>query len=590
MPETVGFLVLNAVFDGGTIAGFGITAGTAAIVGNVVIAGALIGANYALNATKPGASQQDGQISVRQPRTPRRRNYGQNYVGGALMFSETKGGVRYQVLALNHGEIDSFQGHLFGANGVTLDGGGDVIDIYILDGVHYVNVQILRGTDTDAAFGNLIADFPEYWTSAHQGKGIAKVFTKTFQPESKNFTKVYPGGQPPIYRAYIRGVRVWDPRDPAQDKDNIATWVWSINPVLIALDFHRHADGMALAAFDGSFFTSAALTEDWIPAANVCDGAIPLKAGGAEVRYSCSGGYELPAAPKEILNAILATCDAETYMRSDGAIGIRVGNAVEPSVVISDKHILSYSNFVRGTSGSLTPVNVVTAKFVSPSLDFQEADADPWRDEDSIEETGREESRNIDLTWVQSHGQARRLMKIAHRRYNPEWSGQVITDLDGLRAWGERYVTLQINELGIDGPFEMNAPPEIMPSSGTVVLSVQSFDQSAYDWDPEHEEGTAPNVADTSGSDDAIDNPSSVTASVASRVISITWDASGRIDTTPELQYRTNPTGPWSDGFVDSGTSGHTPTLAAAHYDVQVRFVVGGQESGWTPLLNINVT
>ncbi|MGM5018730.1 hypothetical protein [Tardiphaga sp. 367_B4_N1_1] len=590
MPETIGFLVLNAVFEGGTIAGFGITAGTAAIVGNVVLAGALVGANYALQQKTPEATQQDGQISIRQPRSVRRRNYGTNYIGGALQFSETKAGIRYQVLALSHGEIDSFLGRLLGDLGVTLDGSGNVLDLFTLGGTSYVQIYEMRGTDSDPAYSILTADFPDIWTSAHQGKGIAKVLTITRQPADKDFTKVYPGGQPPVYRAYIRGARVWDPRDVAQNKDNKATWTWTSNSVLIALDFHRHADGMGLAAFDSVFFTAAAISEDWIPAANICDEAVPLKAGGAEVRYACSGGYELPAPPKEVLNAILLTCDGETYMRSDGAIGIRVGKSVEPSITISDRHILSYSNFVRGGSSGLTPVNVVTAKFTSPPLGFQEAEADPWRDEDSIEETGREENRALDLTWVQSHSQARRLMKVAHRRFNPEWSGQVITDLDGLRAWSERHITLQISELGIDGPFEMSAPPEIMPGSGTVLLSVQSIDQLAYDWDPEHEEGTAPNVADTTSEDDAIDDPTGLSASVASHIITATWDASTRIDTTPRMQYRVNPTGPWNDATIDSGTSGHTPPLAAAHYDIQVQFTVGSHSSGWTALLNINVT
>jgi hypothetical protein len=346
---------------------------------------------------------------------------------------------------------------------------------------------------------------------------------------------------------------------------------------------------MGLAVFDDVFFTPAAIAEDWIPAANICVQPIPLKAGGTEARYVCAGGYELQAPPKDVLNAILATCDGETYQRDDGAIGIRVGSLVAPTVTISDDHILSYSSFIRGASDSISPVNVVTAKYTARNLDYQEADADPWRDEDSISETGREETRSLDLTWVQTHSQARRLMKIASRRFNPEWTGQIVTDLDGLRAYGERFINLQIGELGIDDPFEVTSF-EILPGSMTMVIGVRSFDQLAYDWDPVHEEGTAPNVADTTAGDDAIDDPDNVEATVATHVISVTWDDSGRVDTTPALQYRTNPAGPWLDGVVDDRTSGHTPSLSPAHYDVQVQFIVGTHSSGWTPLLNINVT
>lgn len=589
MPETIGFLILNAVAEGGPIAGFGWTAGTAAIVGNVVIAGALVGANYALNAQKPESSPQDGQVSVRQPRAARRRNYGLVKIGGALVFSEVLAGTRHQVLALNHGEIESFEQLWLTDSIAGTDGAGRVTTAYLNSGNPCVILKPLLGTESDVAYADLISAFPDYWTSAHQGKGIAKVLTFTSQPESKNFTKVYPGGAPPLFRAIIKAVKVWDPRDGAQNKDLPSTWTWSENPVLIALDFHRHADGIGLATFDASFFTSAAISEDWIPAANICEEAIALKAGGSELRYRCGGGYELQAAPKDVLNAILATCDGETYQRSDGAIGIRVGRLVDPDVTISDKHILSYSNFITGAAGGITPVNVVTAKYTARDLDFQESDADPWRDEDSIAASGREETRNLDLTWVPSHSQARRLMKVAAIRLNPEWTVQIITDLDGLRAYGKRYITLQIEELMIDGPAEITSF-EILPGNMSMVIGLRSFNQLAYDWDPEHEEGTAPNQPDTTREDETIDNPTSVSTSVSSRVITVTWDASSRIDTTPHLQYRTNPAGPWLDGIISSGTSGFTPTLTVAHYDVQVRFEVGVHSSGWEPVLNINVT
>src|SRR4051794_23644419 len=87
MPETIGALVLSAI--GVTeIAGFTVTASTFAIVGNVVLAATAVGVQLLTSSGKmPEATQQDGQISVRQPRSPRRRNYGRVKVGGVLHFS-----------------------------------------------------------------------------------------------------------------------------------------------------------------------------------------------------------------------------------------------------------------------------------------------------------------------------------------------------------------------------------------------------------------------------------------------------------------------------------------------------------------------
>src|SRR4051812_14594981 len=100
MPETIGTLIVTALFDASIASTAVIGSVTvASIVGNVALAGALYGAN-ALLAEKPQVSSQDGQLSVRQPVAVRRRNYGRVKIGGAIMFSETKAGIRFQILAL----------------------------------------------------------------------------------------------------------------------------------------------------------------------------------------------------------------------------------------------------------------------------------------------------------------------------------------------------------------------------------------------------------------------------------------------------------------------------------------------------------
>lgn len=589
MPETIGFALLSVVLPEG-VAGFAITGATASLVGNAVLIGGTIAAG-ALLSNKPEVTPQDGQITVRESRAARRRNYGIVKVGGALMFSEVANGTRYQILAINQGEIDSFIEHWFADKTAQLDGSDRVVNLYFDEhGVPYVVLYSKLGTRFDPAFPSAIAAFPSYWTAAHQGKDIAAVMTATIQPEQKNYTKVYPGGSPPIYRGIIKAAKVWDPRDPAQDKDNRDTWTWTENPVLVALDFHRHGDGMGLAVFDYVLFTPAALAEDWNYAANLCDEVMPLADGGTQARYICAGGYELPASPKEVLNAILSTCDGETYQRPDGALGIRVGRDVEPDVIIDDAHILSYSNFRNGSTGGISDVNVITAKYTARDLDYQEADADPWRDETSIGISGREEVRSLDLTWVPNHQQARRLMKVAAHRFNPEWAGQIVTDQDGLRAWGKRFITLRIHELGIDDTFEIKNF-EIMPGfdSVTCVIDVLSFGQEAYDFDPDAEEGTAPNEPDTSGDDDEIPVPEDVSATPSAGSIAVTWDPSGRLDTTPALQYKLHAATDWLSGVIDTATSGHISGLAAGLYDVRIEFRVGSRESGWTTLLNISV-
>lgn len=491
MAETVGLIALNAV--GITeIAGFSITAGTASIVGNVVIATALIGVSLA---NQPdGPKPQDGQLVTRQSVPKRRRHYGLVKVAGPLLFSETREGARYQVIAINQGEIDSFVDHWMTDTHVILNGAGQVVNAYIIDDQHFVQIQPDRGTPDATAYSTLLSRFPDIWTSAHRGRSIAKVLTVTSQPsEAKQFTTVYNGAQPPAYRALIRSSKVWDPRDSTQARNDPSSWKFSSNPVLHILDFHRVQDGMGLAAkYDPYLFTEAAIAEDWIPAANICDNGVPLANGGSEPRYSCAGGYELATPPKQVLAAMLATCDGQTYQRADGGIGIRVGYEINPVVEIPDEHITDFDGMQRGPTDSLTPVNQITAKYTARNLDYQLTDADAWRDEDAISETGREETRDLDLSWVPSHSQARRLMKIEFARKTPEWSGQIITNLHGIRAYSERYIRLRISELELDGTFEIVPGSfEFHFDTMTCSMSVFSMEQSAYDWDPS-EEGEEP--------------------------------------------------------------------------------------------------
>jgi hypothetical protein len=590
VPETLGFLLLSAA--GVTeIGGFAILPGTAAIVGNVALATAAIGANVLANvlANKPqGTKPQDGQITTRQSLPNRRRNYGTVKVGGPLIFSETLSGSRYQVIALNQGEINAFMEHWFSDQKSALDVGGHVTDLYTKGAAQFVTVSLSTGPAADAAFSRLTTAFPTLWTSAHKGNGIAKALIITEQPASDDFTTVYPGGQPPVYRTVIESTMAWDPRITSDR--TILTF--TTNPVLIALDYHRHADGMGLAVYDSTFFTDTSITEDWIPAANICDEPIANKDSTTSPRYRCCGGYDLASPPKDVLASILSTCDGQTYQRGDGAIGIRVGKDVSPTITISDQNILGYEGFRSGPVNALTGVNRVTAKYTDANLDFQEAAADPWDDTVALDLAGRAEVRDLPLQWVPAHPQARRLMKLAMHRLNPQWSGRVICNLDGLRAWGERYITLQIAELGIDSTFELTAPPEFIPASMQVVLTVASLDAAAFSWDALTEEGTAPALPPEGTTVDVIDPPTSLAlVSTTSRIITVSWASPTRGDEVADAQYSVHAVNNWFNASVNGSHNGATtPVLAAGTYDVQVRFRVGTNTSNWVPLIGVVVS
>lgn len=500
MPETIGFIIVSAVASE-AIAGSAVIGSltVAQIVGTAVVIGGSIALNYALQSNTEPKSQ-DGQVVTRQAIPPRRSGYGRIKIAGPLLFSETQSGVgarRHQLIALNCREIDAFEEHWLADAMVEFASGTDgaVSNLYQSSGGgDHIFIYWRIGAASQAAYSTLISTFPTKWTSAHNANGIASALVETVQPaDAEDFTTVYPGGLAPPYRAVIRAAKVWDPRDGAQNKDTPSTWTWTRNPVLIALDFHRHGDGMGLAALDDVYFTSAAINEDWIPAADICEEILE----DGNDRYWCSGSYSLPDDdPANVLSAILVTCDGQPYERSDGAIGIRVGKTIDPTITLDDEHILGYDGFKKGDNAFLA-CNEVTAKYTSGDHDYQETDADPWRDEDDIAERGQVISKSLALHWVVTHNQARRLMKLAHKRFNPEWQGRIVTDLAGFAIRNERYVHLTISDLGIDADFEVTSfDASIGTDATTCSIGVISLDQSAFDFDFDTEAGTEPPLPD----------------------------------------------------------------------------------------------
>ena len=607
MAETIGALIIASLpaTAAAAIPTTILGVSTAAIVGNVALIGSLAAASYFMRPDAPKPS--DGQVATRQPIPPRRRSYGRVKVGGAIIFSEVHDGKLYEVVAINQGEIDAIEEHWIGDIQVSLDGSGNAVPIdsgntaFVNKGRKYLQIFFELGTDSDLGFPVLASVFPTKWSSAHRALGVAKVLIVSQQPDSRDYTQVFPAGRP-VYRGVIRASKVWDPREVGQDKDDPSTWTWSENPVLHALDYHRHADGMALAHLDSILFTPAALAEDWIPAADICDEAIALKGGGTDPRYACAGGYLLTQAPKDVLPQILATCDGQVFMRPDGAIGMRVGKAVTPGVVFGadEKHVIGYTGFRSGDDVFLV-ANEITAKFTGPDYDFQDTDVTPWRNEADITARGQVLTSEIDLTWVPYYPQARRLMKIEYYRKNPACVGQFRTDLYALNGFGSRYARVTLAEMDVaDQDFEMKAF-EIDPGSGTCDLSLSAFNgAAAYAWDPATEEGDPPPIPVLTSGAGAVSPPANVTATLATRQIStgtngavlvITWDEPTRVDLVAQAQYKLHSATDWLPAGVSTdNVSAETPILQDGEtYDVRVQFVTGTRTSDWTEVDSILV-
>lgn len=606
VAEPISIAIATAIaagFSGAT--GVILTAGAFGALTTAVSIGIAVGLSIAVSAAStlltkkkpqdlsgssyPTPSPQDVQQTIRQSVAARRRHYGRVKSGGLLAFYQSKNGKLYAVILVAQGEIADYEEFWLNDKPVTLDGSHFVIeDQYQYGGTSRVQILTKPGTDAQTAHATLITDFPESvgvpgWTSDHRLRGIANVLVIYQDVPNSAFSGMYPQG-PPTYRTVMAAAKVFDPRDVDQDSSDATTWEWSDNLALLVLDHLTHADGMgrARSMFDETSFAAAA---------DICDEAIPLKAGGTEKRYRGACSYDLIENPADVQQRLWAACDGEVYQLANGTYGFRVGKWVAPTVTIENSAVLSYQ--MEQGSNALSAFNRLKLIYTSPDHDYQETEAEAWEDAANIADTGETKNEELRLLCCPSPSQARRLGKITMARENPRWRGTVRVQFGpGLRALGERTITLQLAEMEIDETFALQKF-DMASDLSYIEMQVASLSSDAYDWDAATEEGTAPVIPDDIPATPAVPVPTGFNViagsisigGVAGPVMTATWDVPTRETMLHEINYRKVSTTDWLSQVFDAGVTSWISTILedGASYEVRLRArTVSGRASDWT--------
>lgn len=468
---------------------------------------AIIGANLIVTAALAPSAQKAGaqQFATKQPIPVRRRYYGKNKASGSIAFIQTLNGDLYEVLLIAAHEIE-FLEHWIGDRAVTLDGSGNVTTASMLDsGVQRFHVLVKTGTASQTAHALLISDFPSLWTSKHRLRGIANVVFKQDGVEAKKFGTFYPGG-PQNYRAVFNGDRVFDVNDLSQSVSDSSTWdLGHDNAANVIRDFLTSSEGFRMSA-------SAINLASFQEAASVCDETITLASAATDRRYRISCGYDLDAPPKDTLQKLLTACDGFLFIGSDGKIALKVGKWEAPTVTIADAHIRSF-NMPKGL-GPLRQANEIRGQFVDVNQDYQPVEAQPWRDEDDISSRGLL-SRPVDTIYCPTHNQARRMMKIAAARSNPERIGTITTDFYGLKALGERFIHVTVAKRNIDLDMEITSF-KIDMATMSCTIGVCAITADAYDFVASFEEGSITLPGTTASGNPSVAAPTAPTGLTAS--------------------------------------------------------------------------
>lgn len=461
MVETVGALILTATGVGGLtgIAGLGTIAGTtiagvslATVVGTAAVIGVSVGLQYALTPARPGVpTPESGSQAVKTSVAPRVRGYGRNRLAGYFMLFEAVGvapAASFDAIAFHSGRIGSVVNLYLHDDlvrtspDISLGGVGEVLGDYADGryGVAHIFIETKLGTVPQAA-STLLITGPELagiWSSEFQGNGIAYAAMKCFGTQNvPEFTQTYPH-QLPTLSVVADCSPVWDPRDPAQLRSNESTWQVSFNPVVQLIDYLTRADGGMGLDYATVIAPNIAA---WITEANLCD-VVVATATGVEQRYTSSGWFLFDNKPEDVIGGILSTCDGWLAESGDGTLSITVGVYRAPTdAPLTEKHIFGFAlNYGQADEQMVNQINIT---FTDPAQKYVSVQTEPWEDEESIALTGTIRSQALELKWVQSNSQARRLADRAMQRLNPLMTGSFTTSLYGLRYLGKRWVPVQ---------------------------------------------------------------------------------------------------------------------------------------------------
>ena len=464
----------------------GVGVATAAILAEVIVIAVGLGISFlaqTLFSSKPAQPKpSDGQIIIKQPAGPRTRSYGRVKVGGTLVFANVSSGAYGRVIAMGSGEIDAVEEHWIDDHLVTLSGSAVTSAPFVPGGVSKAFIEFRLGTDSPALYSALNATYPALWTADHLGKGIPSAFLVIHQVDSEDMGDIFPNYGQTNYRQVQRGAKV-----RAVSSGSLTAPAWTDNAAAIILDYLTHPDGLNLA---DSWITNAAA--EWEQAIADCFDAMETDTG-TEARYRIWNTYRFDERPADVLTRFLVACDGSLFPTPDRGLVLRVGKWTTPTVTIDGDAIIGFSEFGRGRD-ILSTANTIRARYTSPDHDYMETDADPWVDDADVAERG-EYATDIDLFCSPSHGQTRRLMKLAAARLNPRWVGILQCNIKALPVMGERYVTVVLPELGINETFEV-AGVQLVIIDGSILhaltIRVASLSSDAYDWDVVAELGAPP--------------------------------------------------------------------------------------------------
>lgn len=250
-----------------------------------------------------------------------------------------------------------------------------------------------RGEADAQAHQTFVAECGGKWTTAHRGRGVAKIYAKF-----KMTDDVVQAGMPTISAEWEGSDEIVDPRTGAVGYTNLATpaFYWW-------LGLPREEGGFGAPAIE---MPPQALMAAWT---GVCAEQVSDGDGGTEARYAYDALIETGAAPSE-LRETFVTCCAGTFTYSSGQHRLRPGYWVPPTQTLAERDLSGPISLPMLREDSETATEV-QATFVDPDLGYQGAPV-PTRSVTAADIR----QLSIDLPHIASHTRGQRIAEIMLQR------------------------------------------------------------------------------------------------------------------------------------------------------------------------------
>jgi len=426
-----------------------IQAGTSFVAGSL-IRGALSGGAEDSPTSSPSFTAQAESRThvIRSSVANRQLVYGRAKVSGPLIFaaSSSDNNTLHLVVALAGHEIDAVEAIYF----------NDELSTDAKFSGH-VTTAVHLGAADQVADADLVAAGLG-WTSEHRLRGVAYLYIKLTYSRD-----VFPRGIPNI-SAVIRGKKLYDPRS--------ATTVWSQNLALAVRDYLAGSYG--LSSTDAEIDDTAL-----IAAANICDEAVTLAAGGTEARYTVNGVLDTGSTPRPNMEALLSGCGGALTWPA-GLWTLHVGAYEAPTVTL-DEDDLAGALQIRARVPRQDLYNAIKGIFVDPEQGYQPVDFPALTNATYAAQDGAQIFRDVAFPVTTSSATAQRLAKMIVEKSRQGITVQAPFKLSAFKLATWENLMLSIASMGWSSKvFKVTGWG--FNEAGSISLTLQEEAAACYTW------------------------------------------------------------------------------------------------------------